>query len=82
MWRHTDPRDTLYERKRAEIVILRPAASGRGWEAGTAYVEMYQGWCVLTSFENHPVIGEGDRWDPLWQWALGPESSATLPAAK
>lgn len=37
------------------------------------YVETKNGYSVLTSFEDHPVIGENDKWDELWLWIRAPE---------
>lgn len=81
MWANTDPRVALIDRKRALIVVLRPHASGKGWEAGTAYAEMHQAWCVVTSFDNHRVVCEADAWDPLWVWEVGPGHEANAPLA-
>lgn len=81
MWANSDPRLALIDRKRALLVVLRPHLSGDGWEAGTALAEMHQGWCVITSFENHRVVAEGDTWDPLWMWTVGPGHEANAPLA-
>jgi hypothetical protein len=71
IWSNADPRNTIY--KRATIVILRPRASGHGWETGIGQVETKNGYSVLTSFENHDLVAEGEKWDELWMWVRAPE---------
>ena len=69
-WKRTDPR--LAINKRAEIVILRPAVSGGFWAAGMGSVETKNAYSVLTSFDDHPLVGEDEEWDIDWRWSLAP----------
>jgi hypothetical protein len=72
VWKTTDPRSELIDRKYAAIVILRPHPKGRGkLEAGTGHAEMKHGWHVSTSFESRPMVSD-DPWDPAWLWTLTP----------
>jgi len=70
-WRTSDPRVALMLRKRAAIVILRPGPTG-ALEAGTGQVEVHQGWSILTSFKDRPLVDESDKWEPAWQWVIAP----------
>lgn len=72
-WHNTDPRDPINKRADFDIVILRPALSGRGWEAGMGQVATEHVYCVFTSFENHSLVGKDDDWDDLWMWMRAPE---------
>lgn len=71
VWSRGDPRHTI--NKRAHIVILRPALSGHGWTTGTGHVETHQGYSIITTFEDHRIIGDGDLWDDSWAWTFAPE---------
>ncbi len=74
-WRSSDPLHDLMDRKRANIVILRPSATGHGYDAGTAYCEMKHGWHISADFAGEPprII---ERWDP--RVALVPRPRATV----
>jgi hypothetical protein len=69
-WKNTDPRDEIY--KRATIVIVRPNLNGAP-ETGIGFVETKNGYSILTSFENHGLVDEGEKWDEAWWWILAPE---------
>ena len=71
LWSREDPRKTIH--KEACIVILRPSPDGGKWEAGSGWVETDQGYNIFTSFNERPLIKEGDDWDEIWQWIRMPE---------
>lgn len=64
-WHNSDPRHVWCDRY--TIVIVRPSLSG-GLEAGVGDVETQHGYSVLTSFDDHKLVAEGDTWDPSWRW--------------
>ena len=70
-WRSTNPLDDLVDRKRANIVILRPALTGGHYIAGMGYCEMKHGWHVALSFAGEHA-GFIEKWDPAWLWCLAP----------
>lgn len=70
IWYSTDPRVELIDRKRADLVLLRPSSSGFGWEAGMGQAEMKHGWVIFTSFKE--CGGSVDDWCTDWRWALAP----------
>ena len=70
-WSNKDPRDPINKIATFNIVILRPSLTGV-WEAGLGTVEVEHGYCVLTTFENHSIVGENDDWDPIWLWIRAP----------
>lgn len=63
MWRNQDPREFI--NKRADILILRPGATGSSYRVGQGQVETKNAWSIWTSFDDHKHI---DEWDPLWWW--------------
>lgn len=73
-WNYTDPRDVLFGRKQAEVVVVRPSSEGRGiTETGCGSVEMKNGRTVSIDFPSHPAILDvDDKWDRSWCWVLSP----------
>jgi hypothetical protein len=69
-WSYEDPRVEI--NKRGSIVILRPSLTGY-WIAGTGEVETHQGYSIITSFEDYPVIGFSASWDSAWAWIFAPK---------
>jgi len=64
-WKNTDPR----EEGRSDIIILRPSLSGFNSKiVGLGFVDVKTGWSILTSFEDHKLIGADDKWDNTWTW--------------
>lgn len=72
MWKNSDPRTDI--NKRDVIVILKPGLN-TAFETGIGYVETKNGWSIRTSFENHKLISETDKWDQDWLWCYAPKSS-------
>jgi hypothetical protein len=69
-WRNSDPLSDLVDRKRANIVILRPDVHGDRMEAGIGICEMKHGWHVTVMFGAERRVIE--TWDPSWFWVLAP----------
>ena len=75
-WKKTDPRHSI--NKRDNIVILRPSILGNGlMEASCAQVETKNEYCIFTSFDNHKVITENEKWDQDWMWTWAPRKETT-----
>ena len=75
-WRRCDPREHFW--KRGSIVVFRPSPIGQGlFDAGVGTVETKNGYSVLTSFQEHPLVGEDDRWPEGWLWIEAPDPTTS-----
>jgi hypothetical protein len=67
-WNNTDPRNTLIDRNRAEIIIVKPSHSSSLFpDISLGYCEMEHSWYIQTDFYGYETI---DEWPKDWYWTL------------